>query len=122
MICTRKFIKGVVLLLPYLTFLTLTSCQQDASTNASPLTALESRGKGVYLANCITCHNPDPRLDGSIGPAVAFSSLALLEARVLTRSYPPGYIPKRKSEMMPDFPQLKDDIPGLHAYLNSFKK
>jgi mono/diheme cytochrome c family protein len=120
MIFSRKFITGAVNLLPLFFILILTGCQKEEA--ASALTPLESRGKGVYLTNCIACHNPDPRIDGSIGPAVAFSSLALLEARVLTRSYPAGYTPKRKSEMMPDFPQLKDDIPGLHAYLNSFKK
>jgi mono/diheme cytochrome c family protein len=122
MIFSRSFITGAALLLPLFSCFILTGCQKNESTKASALTPLESRGKAVYLTNCIACHNPDPRIDGSIGPAVAFSSLALLEARVLTRSYPPGYTPKRKSEMMPDFPQLKDDIPGLHAYLNSFKK
>jgi mono/diheme cytochrome c family protein len=119
MIFSSKKILGAAVLLP---ILILTSCQKEATTNAKPLSALASRGKGVYLANCIACHNPDPRIDGSIGPAIADSSLALLEARVLTRSYPAGYTPKRKSEMMPDFPQLKDDLPGLHAYLSSFKK
>lgn len=122
MILKNSFIKGASLLLPL--FLLLNGCQKDSSNQSSqrPLTALEARGKGVFLANCIACHNPDPRIDGSIGPAIAFSSLALVEARVLTRSYPKGYTPKRKSEIMPDFPQLKDDIPALHAYLNSFTK
>ncbi len=100
--------------------LPLVSCTKDQSVKAT-LSPLEARGKGVYMANCIACHNPDPRLDGSIGPAVAGSSLDLLTHRVLTRDYPAGYKPKRNSDVMPDFPQLKDDIPGLHAYLNSFK-
>lgn len=110
---------GAVLLLPFV--LLLASCQKS-DTPTKALSPLEARGKGTYLANCIACHNPDPRIDGSIGPAIAGSSLELVTARVLTRSYPPGYTPKRKSEVMPDFPQLKDDIPGLHAYLNSFKQ
>lgn len=100
--------------------LSLVSCQKKEAS--APLSALESRGKGVFLANCIACHNPDPRLDGSVGPAIAWSSEDLLTHRVLTRDYPVGYTPKRKSDQMPDFPQLKDDIPALHAYLNSFKK
>lgn len=101
--------------------LSLVSCQKNSSLER-PLTALESRGKGVYMSNCITCHNPDPTLAGSIGPAIAGSSLELLTAKVLTRSYPPGYKPKVESDIMPDFPQLKDDIPGIHAYLATFKK
>lgn len=114
---SRKFlfVVGGALLLP------LMSCQKNAE-NQRPLTALEARGKGVYFSNCIQCHNPDPNLDGSIGPAVAGSSLDLITHRVLTRDYPTGYKPKRTSEVMPDFPQLKDDVPGLHAYLNSFVK
>ncbi len=109
------FLIGGVLLLP------LFSCQKSEQSN-KPLSPLAQNGKAVYLANCIACHNPDPRLDGSIGPSVANSSLELLEARILHRSYPPGYKPKRPTEQMPDFPQLKNDIPALHAYLNSFTK
>lgn len=107
------FLVGGVLLLP------LFSCQKSSTEVA--LSPLASQGKAVYLSNCIACHNPDPRLDGSIGPSVANSSLELLEARILHRSYPPGYKPKRPTEQMPDFPQLKNDIPALHAYLINFK-
>lgn len=102
-------------------FSLISSCQKS-NTPSTPLTALQSRGKAVYMSNCIACHNPDPSLVGSIGPTVAGSSLELLTARVLTRSYPPGYKPQRETGMMPDFPQLKDDIPALHAYLAMFKK
>jgi mono/diheme cytochrome c family protein len=59
------------------------------------------RGKRVYVANCIACHNPDPTREGTLGPAVAGSSLALVEARVLRGEYPPGYTPKRSSALMP---------------------
>ncbi len=97
------------------------SCTKNSEPTA-PLSDLAKRGKGVYMANCIACHHPDPRLAGSIGPDVAYSSLALLEAKVLNRVYPAGYTPKRKSDQMPDFPQLKNDIPALHEYLNSFKQ
>lgn len=114
----KKYLKlvAVIILLP------LASCQKKDSSSNKPASPLEARGKGVYFSNCIACHNPDPRLDGSIGPAVAGSSLELVTHRVLSRSYPPGYKPKRASEVMPDFPQLKEDIPALHAYLNSFNQ
>jgi mono/diheme cytochrome c family protein len=96
----------------------ISSCNKGAPKKE--LTPLEARGKGVFVSNCIVCHNPNPTIDGSIGPAIANSSLELITHRVLTRDYPPGYKPKRNSEAMPDFPQLKDDVPALHAYLNSF--
>ncbi len=88
--------------------------------NGVALSALASQGKATYMSNCIACHNPDPRLVGSIGPDVAGSSLELLTARILHKSYPLGYKPKRTSGLMPELPFLEKDIPALHAYLNSF--
>lgn len=75
------------------------------------------RGRAVYVANCQACHAADPNLDGALGPAVAGSSLELLEARVLHAEYPPGYTPKRTSGQMVALPHLADDLPALHAYL-----
>jgi len=106
--------------LPFLIFFSsilLVSCKEEAK-----LSPLAERGKIVYVSNCISCHNQDPRLVGSIGPDVAFSSTELITKRILERSYPANYKPKRESHVMPDFPQLKNDIPAIHAYLNSFKK
>lgn len=76
-----------------------------------------ARGERVYRANCIACHNPDPALDGVMGPAVAGASLELLEARVLRAEYPDGYRPKRETSLMPAQPYLKNDLPALAAYL-----
>jgi mono/diheme cytochrome c family protein len=75
------------------------------------------RGRAVFLANCVACHNNDPSKDGSIGPAIAGSSKELLEARVLSTSYPANYKPKRPTKIMPQFPFLKEDVPYLAAYL-----
>jgi mono/diheme cytochrome c family protein len=108
---------GAILLLPVL--LLSTSCTKKDSR---PLSELESRGKGSYMANCSACHNPDPRLIGSVGPDIAGSSNELLIARVIHQSYPAGYKPKRKSKLMPALPFLENDIAALHAYLNSFIK
>ncbi|RPJ79452.1 MAG: cytochrome c [Alphaproteobacteria bacterium] len=111
----NKLIQGAILLLPVLL---LSSCNK----NAKPLTALEARGKTAYVSNCTTCHNPDPRLVGSVGPEIADSSLELLRARVIHQKYPDGYKPKRTSVLMPALPFLEKDIEALHAYLKSFIK
>ena len=75
------------------------------------------RGRAVYVANCVACHNNDPSKDGPIGPAIKGSSKELIEDRVLNTSYPPNYKPKRTTKVMPKFPFLKDQIPYLAAYL-----
>jgi mono/diheme cytochrome c family protein len=75
------------------------------------------RGRAVYVANCVACHNNDPSKDGPIGPALRGSSPELVKARVLSTSYPPGYKPKRPTHVMPQFPFLKEEIPYLAAYL-----
>jgi mono/diheme cytochrome c family protein len=76
------------------------------------------RGRAVYVANCIACHNNDPSKDGPIGPAIKGSPPELLESRVLRTDYPPGYKPKRNTQVMPTFPYLKSEIPYLVAYLS----
>ena len=90
------------------------SKETDQSSGKSPEW---QRGRAAYLANCVACHSNDPSKDGSIGPAIAGSSKELLEARVLSTSYPPNYKPKRPTKVMPQFPFLKEEIPYLAAYL-----
>jgi len=77
----------------------------------------ERRGASVYRSACIACHNPDPSLDGTLGPAVAGSPRALVEARVLRAAYPDGYTPKRETAVMPKMPWLEPEIDALTAYL-----
>lgn len=97
--------------------------KKQPSADSAPLSAeaLAERGKIVYQTNCLACHNAEPAKDGGVGPAVAGSSRELLEARVLTSKYPAGYKPKRETNLMPQFPQLKGDIEALTAYLNPGK-
>ena len=76
-------------------------------------------GRSTYNANCIACHAMDPAIDGALGPAVAGSSLELLEARVLRGGYPAGYVPKRPSRVMIPLPHLEPKLPALAAYLQS---
>jgi mono/diheme cytochrome c family protein len=103
-------------------FLLLSACtrKSDAPVSAEETKAkLLSVGRSTYLSSCTACHSPDPKKDGPVGPAVAFSSLELIEKRVLEASYPAGYKPKRETHTMVALPHLKPDIPALHAYLNS---
>jgi mono/diheme cytochrome c family protein len=87
-----------------------------AACNSKPPDPVE-RGRMVYITNCVVCHNPNPNLPGSQGPPIAGSSEALLEARVLHLTYPPGYTPQRKTHAMRTFPQLKNHIGDLQAFL-----
>ncbi len=80
---------------------------------------LAKRGAGVYYGNCTACHNPNPKLDGPLGPALAGSSLELITMRVLHVQYPEGYTPKRDTAIMLPLPYLEPELPALAAFLNS---
>ena len=75
------------------------------------------RGRRLYIATCIVCHNTDPSKPGSQGPPIKGSSLELLEAKVLHKRYPPGYKPQRNTKAMPTYPQLRKRIADIAAYL-----
>ena len=91
--------------------LALTGCGEGGGDPAV------ARGRQVYLAQCTACHASDPGQPGAIGPAVSGSTRALLEAKILKGSYPPGYTPKRPSTVMPPMPQLGPNIDDLVAFL-----
>ena len=79
--------------------------------------ALAGRGKQLYLAQCIQCHNANPAIAGPVGPPLKGATRELLEAKVLRGEYPAGYAPKRPTKVMPPQPTLAPDIPALAAYL-----
>ena len=83
---------------------------------------LLARGKAIYTANCTACHHPtDPRQAGGVGPEIAFSSMELLQAKVIDNRYPEGYEPKRRSALMVPLKHLKAELPALEAFLKSFE-
>ena len=82
---------------------------------------LAAKGRGIYMANCIACHNVDATKDGALGPAVAGASLELLEARVIRGDYPAGYIPKRDTRVMVPLRHLERNLGELVAYLDSLE-
>lgn len=81
--------------------------------------ALVKEGAAVYNSTCTACHNANPNEPGSIGPAIAGSSLALLEAKVIHNTYPEGYKPKRDTKAMIPLAYLEPKIPAIHAYIES---
>jgi mono/diheme cytochrome c family protein len=92
--------------------------EPEAAPETQSPEQLAARGRVVYMANCIACHNMDPNVDGALGPAISGSSHELLEERVLRAAYPAGYTPKRDSTTMIALPYLAADIDALTAYLN----
>ncbi len=92
-----------------LVLLAAAACDQSGGDAAT--------GRRVYAANCTGCHHPDPELEGVLGPPLAGSSRALIEARVVAGTYPPGYEPKRDTELMVALPFLGPQVDALAAYL-----
>jgi len=84
------------------------------------------KGRKLYVANCLRCHNKDPNIKGSIGPEVVDAPYDVMYSKVMTGKYPDplpkGFIPKRKSRVMQPLPRLKNDIPAIWAYVQSVKK
>ena len=78
-------------------------------------------GKSIYLSRCTACHNVDPSKPGKVGPDIAGSSLELITLKTQKREYPLGYIPKRKTKMMPRIPLTQNQLKDLHSYISSFK-
>jgi cytochrome c2 len=87
-----------------------------ACSKPRELSAVE-RGEVVYRTNCISCHNRDPNVAGPLGPAIAGSPRSLIETRVLHGTYPPGYVPQRKSHTMRALPWLDGHVDDLTEYL-----
>lgn len=95
----------------------------EAAPEVTP--ELIAKGKTIYVANCLQCHNKDPREKGSIGPAQADTPWEVVKHKVVTGRYPealpPGYTPQRTTKAMRAFPKLEGDLPAIWAYLKSFK-
>ncbi len=88
--------------------------------NVIVLTTDIEKGRMVYFANCVSCHNNNPKKPGSIGPEVYGASIDVLTQKIVFGKYPENYSPKRTSKLMLLMPHLKKEISNLHAFINSF--
>lgn len=109
--------RRLILTLAVCTALALTSaCGKDEGTRE--VTGPDpARGRRLYIATCIVCHNIDPSKPGSQGPPIKGASVELLEAKVLRKTYPPDYKPQRTTSAMPTYPQVRKRIPDIAAFL-----
>ena len=93
---------------------------QKKLNNTVALTTDIEKGRTVYFANCVSCHNNNPKKPGSIGPEVYGVSIDVLTQKIVSGKYPENYRPKRPSKIMPSMPHLNKEISNLHAFINSF--
>ena len=93
---------------------------QKKLNNTIALTTDIEKGRMVYFAYCVSCHNNNPKKTGSIGPAVYGASIDVLAQKIVFGKYPENYSPKITSKIMPLMPHLKKEISNLHAFINSF--
>ena len=114
-------------------FLLLTSCDlkifKETDTDVEVISEKKNetltigsdpkKGKVVYYANCIACHNSNPKKPGSIGPQIYGSSKELLSNKINFGTYPKDYKPKRSTKMMPLQPHSDKEIANLYAFLNA---
>jgi mono/diheme cytochrome c family protein len=96
----------------------LSACSGESDESADPTVA---RGELIYRNVCTVCHNADPSLDGTIGPAIGSASRELLEAKLLRGEYPSGHTPKRATHQMPRFEYLEPNLDEIAAFLASRK-
>ena len=88
--------------------------------NSVALTNDIEKGRMVYFANCVSCHNNNPKNPGIIGPLVYGVSIDVLTRKIVSGKYPENYRPKRTSKIMPLMPHLNSEISNLYAFINSF--
>ena len=83
---------------------------QKNLNNTVAITTDIERGKMVYFANCVSCHNNNPKKPGSIGPEVYGVTIDVLTQKIVYGKYPENYRPKRPSKIMPAMPHLNKEI------------
>jgi mono/diheme cytochrome c family protein len=85
--------------------------------DTDPLLLASKTGEVIYKANCAICHGASG--EGKVGPDIRYSSLELLNLKVVEGRYPEGYKPQRDTKVMPRFPHLYPKLPDVLEYLKS---
>ena len=93
--------------------------EQKKLNKTVALTTDIEKGRMVYFANCVSCHNNNTKKPGSIGPEVYGVPIDVLTQKIISGKYPKNYRPKRTSKLMPLMPHLNKEISNLHAFINS---
>ena len=94
-------------------------CGGETDSTEDPAVA---KGEMIYRNICVVCHNLDPNEQGTLGPAIAQATRAVLEAKVLRGEYPPGYTPARDTHQMPQFEYLEPNLDDIEAFIASRRK
>ncbi len=92
---------------------------KNNQNNSVASTTNIEKGRMIYFANCVSCHNNNPKKPGSIGPAVYGVTIDVLTQKTVSGKYPENYKPKRTSKIMPLMPHLNKEISNLYAFINS---
>ena len=87
--------------------------------NSVALTNDIEKGRMIYFANCVSCHNNNPKKPGSIGPVVYGVPIDVLTQKIISGKYPENYNPKRTSKIMPLMLHLNNEISNLNSFINS---
>jgi mono/diheme cytochrome c family protein len=118
----RRFAAFAVLLAAWGSSCTKKEPQAPLSPEEEAKAALVRKGKSAYMSYCSACHNANPSAMGALGPPLAEIPLATLESKVLYAKYPEGVQPRIPVKgVMPAMPHLKDEIAGMHAFLQTYK-
>ena len=91
--------------------------EDDRKNETITLTMDPVKGKFVYNAKCVSCHNNDPKKQGGIDPQIYGSSKELLSKKINYGKYPKNYRPKRSGGAMPIMQNLDKEITNLHTFL-----
>lgn len=103
-----------------LLFFTVFSFNSQAQSY-SPTEMKLTEGKGLYVINCIRCHNANPTKAGAIGPELYTTPNNVFTTKVPNGTYPNGYAPKRRTKIMPKFKSLTTKTDLIYNYIRSFK-